>query len=215
MIIKSGEFDLRGYEVARTQSFASATKTSVSLSKNVVRFSSACIRQFVSIEYIEMQVHPDTHELVVLPHLEYKKGRMCWARVYADSISVRAISASAFGEALFEIFGWDTDKRYRLRGEVVKDENGAVAFFDAKKPEIFTSRYDMTMPWAIGFGDDYYEYRASQNRDDLTNVSFSEYNDDPDLQPTTQEEAAENIQMLIEQMKNDGRYSDASTDILY
>ena len=214
MIIKSGEFDLRGYEIIRAQSFASASKTSVSLSKNVVRFSSACIHQFVNIEYIELQVHPDTHEIVVLPYKEYKKGRVRWARVYADGISVRAISASAFGNTLYEIFGWDTDKRYRLRGEVIQEGQNTIALFDAKRPEIFTSRYDMEMPWAIGFGDDYYKYRDSQNRDSFVGDSFMEYDSDPDLHPTSKEEAEGSIEALIEKMKNDGRYSDASTDIL-
>lgn len=205
---------MRGYEVVRTQSFVSASMTSVSLSKNGIRFSNACIRQFVNTEYIEMQIHPLTHEIAVLPRSEHHKPKMRWARVYADGISVRTISASAFLETLYEIFGWNTDKRYRLRGEIVKNESGVMAFFNARNPEIFTSRYDMEIPWATGFGDDYYRCREAQNREDLIVDSFSEYSNDPGLQPTTQEEADENIQMLMEQMQKDGRHSDADTDIL-
>ena len=215
MIIKSGDFDLRGYEVVRAQSFASANMTSVSFSKNGIRFSSACIRKFVKTEYIDLQVHPFTHEIAVIPRMEQNKPKMCWARVYADGISVRTMNASAYLKTLYELFGWDMDMRYRLRGEVIQDGKNTIALFDARRPEIFISRYDMEMPWAIGFGDDYYEYRELQNRDEFMGDSYLEYDSDPDLQPTSQEEAGENIQQLIEKLERDGRYSGASTDILY
>ena len=214
MIAKSGDFDLRGYEIVRAQSFASASMTSVSFSNNGIRFSSACIRKLAQTEYVELKIHPFTHEIAVLPCSEQFRQKMRWARIYADCISARTISASAYLKTLYEIFGWDMDKRYRLRGEVVHNAGSVMAIFDARKPEIFTSRCDMTMLWATGFGDDYYGYRESQNRAPLTNDNVSEYDNDPDLHPTTQEKADDIIRMITNKLYRDTRYSDASTDIL-
>ena len=214
MILKSGEFDLRKYEVVRTQFFASANMTSVSISQSGIRFSSGCIRKFVQTEYVELQVHPYTKQIAVLPCLEQHKNKMCWARIYADSISVRLISGSAFLSTLYELFDWDPDKRYRLRGEIIRDENSAIALFDTNMPEIFTSRYEMTMPWATGFGEDYCNYKNSQLPEVPTRNTFSEYSNEPELQPTAQENAVDNVRVLIEKMQKGGRYSDAVTDIL-
>ena len=213
MKIRCGEFDLRGYEVVRTQFFASASMTSVSFSKYGIRFSSACIQKFGKTEYVEIKVHPFNQSIAVLPCSEYEKNKMCWARVYADGISVRTISASAFLNTLYELFGWDTDKRYRLRGEIIQADNEMMAVFDAQTPEIFASRHDMTMPWATGFGNDYYRYRESQMSEPSPTYSFSEYDNEPELQPTTQETAEENIRLLVEKMQKYGRYSNDSTDI--
>jgi len=214
VILKCGEFDLRKYEVVRTQFFASANMTSVSISKSGIRFSSGCIRKFVQTEYVELQVHPYTKQIAVLPCSEQHKNKMCWARIYADGISVRLISGSAFLSTLYELFEWDPDKRYRLRGEIIRDENGAIALFDTHTPEIFTSRYEMTMPWATGFGEDFYAYKSSQPPEVPIADTFLEYSNEPELQPTAQENAVDNVRALIEKMQKDRRCLCADADIL-
>jgi len=139
---------------------------------------------------------------------------MCWARIYANGISVRTISGSAFLKTLYELFDWNFEMRYRLRGEVLHFGAETVALFDARTPEIYTSRYDMTMPWSKGFGEDYYSYRRSRLPDTSIIDNFSDYDNEPEIQPTAQEVADDNIRLLIEKMQNEGRYSDAPTDIL-
>ena len=214
-VINSGEFDLRGYDVVRTQFFASANTMSVSFSQRGIRFSSACIRKFTPTEYIEFQVNPFTLQIAVRPCSEQYKSKMRWARVYADSISVRPISGSAFLKTLYELFGWNIELKYRLRGEVLQYGSEAVALFDTRTPEIFTSRYDVEMPWAIGFGDDYYSYKMSRLPGSSIKDLFMEYDNEPELQPTAQDDADDNTLRLIEKMQTEGgRYSDASTDIL-
>ena len=212
--LKNGDFDLRGYEVVRTQFFASASMTSVSFSKNGIRFSNACIRKFARTEYIELQIHPYNQQIVVLPCSEQHKTKMCWARIYSDRISVRTISGSAFLKTLYELFDWDIEMRYRLRGEVLHYGEKMMALFDVKTPEIFTSRYEMTMPWTTGFGENYYNYRKSRLPEASIMDLFSEYDNEPELQPTAQEIADDNIRLLIEKMQKEGRYSNVSADIL-
>jgi hypothetical protein len=209
-----GEFDLRRYEVVRTQFFASASKTSVSFSKNGIRFSRACIRKFTNTEYIEIQVHPHKQLIAVLPCSEQHKTKMCWARIYDDGISVRKISGGAFLNILFELFGWDIELRYRLRGGILRFGEKTVALFDAQTPEIFESRYDMVMPWMDGFGEDYYNYRNSQLPNTFMMDFFLEYTNEPNLQPTTQEAADDHIRSLIEKMQAYGRDLYISSDIL-
>jgi hypothetical protein len=58
----------------------------------------------------------------------------------------------------------------------------------------------MTMPWATGFGDDYYSYRTSRLPESSISGFFSEYDNEPELHPTTQEDADEHIRKIIEKM---------------
>jgi len=212
--IKSGDFDMRGHEVARTQFFASASIMGASFSRNGIRFSNACIRKFIRTEYIELHVNPYKQLIAVLPCSKQHKTAMCWARIYADRISVRTISGAAFIKTLFDLFDWDFEMRYRLRGEILQYDEEKVALFDVRTPEIFVSRYDMTMPWATGFGENYYHCRALRFLDAPVVDIFAEYSNEPGLQPTIPESARENVRLLIERLQSDGGSSCDSTDIL-
>jgi len=104
--------------------------------------------------------------------------------------------------------------RYRLRGEILQQGSETVALFDVRKPKIFSSRYDMEMPWAVGFGEGYYKYRSSRLSGAPMSDTFSEYDTEPGLQPTMPEAAGENVQLLIENFQNGGGTSCDSTNIL-
>lgn len=212
--IKRGEFDMRGYEVVRTQYFASASMISVSFSPRGVRFSSACIHSFKKTEYISLEIDPIGRMVAAVPCSKHFKEKMIWARFNSDEIRVRTVSASAFIMTIYELFGWDTDKRYRLRGDILGVDEGIYALFDTKTPEIFSSCYNMTMPWAAGFGENYYRYKQSRFSLSIRKATYTEYSSDPNLQPTEQEIAEKTIRELIEEMQTEGRCSNVVTNLL-
>ena len=194
-------YDMHGYQIIRTQFFASANKTSMSISPIGIRFSTTCIRKFPETEYIELKVHPFETMLAVIPCNKRHKNKMRWARLRDDAVSVRVISAGAFLDTLYELFGWDTEKRYRLRGEILRNGSDIYAVFDANTPEIFTGRYDFEMPWATCFGEDFHLYKNSRLEDVGVAHTFSEYNNEPDLRPSSQNVAKRNVRALIEKMQ--------------
>jgi len=201
--IKSGEFDLWGYEVVRTQFFGSASIMSASFSQHGIRFSNACIRKFNVHEHIELLVHPDSNLIAVRPCPKDFKYALRWASINGDGFSTRLMSGGAYLGTIFELFNWEADKRYRLRGEVFQTDRGIMALFDVRMPEIFTSRYEMTMPWATGFGEKYYSYKVSRLPEASITDAFSEYSNEPDLLPTAPDIASDNVRLLVEEMQKD------------
>jgi len=212
--LKSGDFDLRDYEVVRAQSFSIANITGLSFTRRGIRFSGACIRNFNGSEMIELLVYPERYQIAVRPCPEQHKRAMRWAKVRDGRISVREISAAAFIKTLYELFGWDIGMRYRLRGEILRRGGETVAFFDARKPEIFLSRYDVQMPWATGFGENYYRYKNARQISGTISAVFTEYNNEPGLCPTVREDAGAKAQLLIEKLQNGGDSSCDCADIL-
>ena len=200
--------DFRGYEVIRTQFFASAKIISVSFSPSGIRFSRECIRRLNKCKYIELQVHPFNHNLIVIPSPKSNKLKICWASIKEDKINSYTIGGAAFLSTLYELFEWDTDKRYRLRGEVTKNGDELMIVFDVKKPEIFISRNDKIMPWASGFGEDYYNYRKSWLSGITDDDKFKEFNVEADLHPTKEKIINRNVRILIENMINERKSSD-------
>lgn len=68
----SGDFDLRGYEIARAQFFNTARKLCVTFKDNQIQFSTECLRKFGKVFSVEMLVHPGEHLFAVRPYSKEK-----------------------------------------------------------------------------------------------------------------------------------------------
>ena len=55
--LSAGDFDLRGFEVARSEFFDSQNRPYISFSDKVVKLSSACVRKFDSRTIIELLIN--------------------------------------------------------------------------------------------------------------------------------------------------------------
>jgi Site-specific recombinases, DNA invertase Pin homologs len=133
---QSGDFDLRGFEIARSQFFDTARKICVTFSDDNIQFSTECIRKFKSALYIEMLVHPGEHLLVVRPCAKDKKNAVRWAKLN-DQYYPRNISCAAYIKTLYELFSWKSGCKYRVRGIYRQKGNEAILIFDITETEIF------------------------------------------------------------------------------
>lgn len=134
---QSGDFDLRGYEIARSQFFNTARKICVTLSADCIMFSTECIRKFDKVLFIEMLVHPNEHLLVARPCTKQTRNAIQWAKIHEGQYFPRNISCAAYIKTLYELFGWNSDCRYRVRGIYRQKDNEKVVIFDMRETEIF------------------------------------------------------------------------------
>ena len=134
---QSGDFDLRGFEIARAQFFNTTRKICVTFSLDYIVFSSECIRRFPRSPYIELLVHPYEQLLVARPCAKEAKNAIRWACLENEQYRARNICCAAFINTLYELFGWRSSCKYRVRG-VYKEKGGeAVLVFDMRETEIF------------------------------------------------------------------------------
>jgi hypothetical protein len=134
---QSGDFDLRGFEIARSQFFDTARKLCVTFSADYIVFSTECVRKFDKPIYIEMLVHPNEHLLVVRPCAKETRNAIRWASLNDDQYYPRNISCAAYINTLYELFGWKQGCKYRVRGIFRQKDNEAVVIFDMRDTEIF------------------------------------------------------------------------------
>lgn len=98
---QSGDFDLRGYEIARVQFFDTQNRISVSLSNDYLLFSTACIRKFNNAQYVEMLIHPHEHLLAVRKCEKDARNAIKWAKLDDNgNYGPRHISGAAFISAV-------------------------------------------------------------------------------------------------------------------
>ncbi len=113
--VESGEFDLRGYEVARAEFFDTANQIRITFSSKTVVFTTECVRKLDS-NHVEFLVHPEKFCFAVRPAESKSKTALHWSTVTNGQRYPRQISGSAFLPNLFELFGWNISYKYRVIG---------------------------------------------------------------------------------------------------
>jgi DNA invertase Pin-like site-specific DNA recombinase len=135
--VQSGAFDFRGCEVVRGQFFNTANKMGVTFSTESVFFSYGSVHKFSNTHYVEILINPIEQIMAVRPCTKDFRNAVKWARADDDRVIARPINGAAFLETVYEIFGWDTDCKYRIRGIRKQKDGDSVLVFDMKEVEIF------------------------------------------------------------------------------
>ena len=134
---KSGDFDLRGFEIARSQFFDTRQKLCVTFSTDSIQFSTECVRKFDKVLFIEMLVQPSEYLFAVRPGTKDVRNAVQWANVNNGQYYTRSISCAAYIKTLYKIWGWKPDCKYRVRGVHRQKDNAALVIFDMKEAEMF------------------------------------------------------------------------------
>ena len=134
---QAGDFDFRGFEIARSQFFDTQQQISVTISNSQLKFSAYSISKLEKVQYIELLIHPAKKLLVVRPSVRNCITSIRWYTAKDGNINTSQISGSAYLSTLFEIFGWDTDMKYRFRGIRKGEGKEAILMYDLSEEEIF------------------------------------------------------------------------------
>jgi len=166
----SGNFDLRGYEVVRAQFLNTLRNKSMTFSTEFLWFGLECLRKFTNTLYVEILINPTEHLLAVRPCTKENRNAIRWAKIVGDQYLPRQIQGTAFLNTLYELFDWDSDCRYRVRGIGRQKGNEAVLVFDMLETEVFipagaiyeditTGKTVRAFPHSmlVGFGTGHYE----------------------------------------------------------
>ncbi|MFG6330312.1 MAG: recombinase family protein [Lachnospiraceae bacterium] len=133
---ESGTFDLRGYEIARSQFFDNSDRISVTFTASDVRFSASAIKK-ISSSYVELLVHPEKLIFAVRSSNKEQRNAMLWTKKRNGIPHPRIISGTAFLPSLYALFGWKRDCKYRIIGVKRGQGTECILLFNLKETEIF------------------------------------------------------------------------------
>jgi DNA invertase Pin-like site-specific DNA recombinase len=182
---QSGDFDLRNFEVARSQFFDTTNKICVTFSSKNIQFSTECVRKFEKTTNVEMLVNPNERLFAVRPGSQETRNSVQWSNIYNNLHCPRNIGCAAYIKTLYELFGWNPEYKYRVRGIRRQKDDEILIIFNMNETEIFISQNEIIseedssdkqlpkdlMPftngpnkdiiaypptWANTFGNDYY-----------------------------------------------------------
>ena len=143
--VNSGEFDLRGYELARLDFFDTANTPFISMYGQKIKFSSECFRRMPGIMQVEILIHPTMRKIAVRQAMPDNRNAVVWATKMDKRLKGRDIPCAAFYKTIFEVIGWDAGKRYRIYGTSVQDGAESAMLFDANEPGVYVKASELSM----------------------------------------------------------------------
>lgn len=236
--VQSGDFDLRGYEIARSQFFDSTDRITVTFSQGDIRFSCPAVRRLEST-LVELLMHPQKRILAVRTAGKECRNAMQWSKKKSGVSFPRGISGTAFLPTMYSLLGWKDDCRYRITGIKRGQGNDAILLFNLTEPEIFIPNDTVSsLPesdtsvkpftdsnrrnvrayppdWADTFGSNYYSHAQAQELAGFgkgmePDISHASviYKDN-DIQVTSKDDIERNIEQIMSDMKEN---TDEHTD---
>ena len=142
--VDAGDFDLRGFEVTRSEFLDSGRRPTVTFGDKKIKFSMKCIRKFGSKNHVELLINPIERKFAIRPTDKKNRSTVVISKISNTNYYPRDISSAAFNDTLFSLFGWNTDCKYRIIGSLYEQDNELVYIFDIINSEAFFKSYILT-----------------------------------------------------------------------
>jgi len=139
--VEAGDFDMRGFEIARSEFFDSHRRPYVTFQDKQIKFSTDCVRKLGKNNMVEFLVNPREMMFAVRTAAKDSRHSVPCSRVSNGIYYPKTISCAAYMDTLFQIFGWNSDYKYRISGTLFQKENEAVYLFNMSDAEVFIKPY--------------------------------------------------------------------------
>lgn len=135
-----GEFDLRGFEIARVQFINTFKSVNVMISNKCASFSSESVSRFPEDQYVQFFLQPVEKIFAVKPCRREDPYSVQWSVLKEGKPKNKKISNSAFLPTLYRIMDWNPEYRYKCMGNLKELNSQKVIIFNLSDVEIIMPR---------------------------------------------------------------------------
>ena len=148
--VEKGDFDLRGFEITRSEFFDSNRRPAISFSDRRIKFNAPCVRKFAPCTYAELLINPIERKLAIRPTDKSNRSSVIISKLSNKRYTPREVPAAAFYDTIFSIFEWNKDYKYRIIGSLYEQDGELAYIFDAADSEAFVQSFMLPAPEASG-----------------------------------------------------------------
>jgi len=139
--VEAGDFDLRGFEVTRSEFFESIRQPHAIFYQKRIKFSTSCVRKFGNNVYVEMLINPIKRQFAIRPTTKQNRNSVAFAKLSEGKYIPKDVPAAAFTDTLYSLFGWNTDYKYRILGSLYEYDDEIAYIFETVNSEAFFKPY--------------------------------------------------------------------------
>ena len=112
--VYEGDFDLRGFEIARSEFFNNNNYPSVTFENNKIKFNREIVKTLGAKNIIELLINPVEQKFALRTTTTANRQSVSCSKPKAGVYQPRTIPAAAFFKTLYQIFGWNLDYKYKI-----------------------------------------------------------------------------------------------------
>ena len=139
--VEAGDFDLRGFEITRSEFFETTRQPHIVFYHKKIKFSTAIIRKFGKSNYVELLINPISRKFAVRPSTPNNRNAIVFSKLELGIYYPKDIASAAFSETVYSLFGWNTDYKYRILGSLYEQDGEMAYIFDVKDSEAYFNSY--------------------------------------------------------------------------
>lgn len=139
--VAPGDFDMRGFQFARTELFDTLARPTVTFWEKKIKFSSECVNKFSDHLYIELLINPISQQFAIRPSVKENRNAVLFGMKRDGKLQPRIISSAAFHETIYKLFDWNPAHKYRIIGQLYEQDGELAYIFDAKDREAYLKSY--------------------------------------------------------------------------
>lgn len=98
--VEAGDFDLRGFEVTRSEFFDSARRPAVTFSDRRLKFNAPIVKKFGAKNYVEILINPIEQKLAIRPTSKDNRSGVLISKLSSKRYCPREVPATAFYDTL-------------------------------------------------------------------------------------------------------------------
>ena len=148
--VNAGDFDLTGFEFVPLDFFDTKKTPHIALADKCMKFSAECVRRLKADVYVELLINPYERRFAVRPTTKDNRNAVVWATVSMGVKSPRNIPCAAFFDTLFSLFGWNAANKYRMFGDLYRENEDEVFIFNARNAGVFVNSQLVALPTSDG-----------------------------------------------------------------
>ena len=132
--VEAGDFDLRGFEVARSELFDTYQKPYITFAHRKIKLGKVCVDKFGARNHVEFLINPLTGKFAIRAVDKDNRQSVVCSKLEGGKYYPKDIPTAAFSETLFKLFGWNIDNKYRITGSLL-EEDGEIAYIFDTEPQ--------------------------------------------------------------------------------
>lgn len=139
--VEAGEFDLRGFEIARSELFDVKQLPWVNFREKSIKFGSMVVRKFNEKNYVEMLINPIKRKFAIRATNRENRNGVVISKKDNGLWVPKEVAITAFSDTLFALYDWNMDYRYRSLGQLYETDDEIVYIFDTAEAEVFVKSF--------------------------------------------------------------------------
>ena len=196
--VEPGDFDMRGFEITRSEFLDSYRRPAVTFSDRKIKFSAEITKKLAEKNFVELLINPIERKFAIRPADKNNRNGVTISKLSRKRYLPKDISSAAFCDTLYSLFEWEKDHKYRIIGSLYEQDGVTAYIFDIENTEVYLKSYlisssesadDVSIQplfpsgkriraipeeWTVSFGKEFYLHEMSLQA--LENQSEQDWN---------------------------------------